>query len=76
MSTRKRKSPTTADVVVDTAKDVEKKVEQVGKKVKQALTVAWGDLPAWQQDNRKLAEDLKIPHQLPYMMSMRQSLLQ
>ena len=44
MSTSKRKTPTTTEVVVDTAKVVEEKVED-------ALTILWSDLPHWQQDN-------------------------
>jgi adiponectin receptor len=43
MSARQRK-PTTAEVVTDKAKKLEKKVEH-------ALTVLWDDLPSWQQDN-------------------------
>src|SRR4051812_20901269 len=43
MSARKRR-PSTAEVVVDTAKKVEKSIEN-------ALTVLWDDLPSWQQDN-------------------------
>ena len=42
MSTRQRKP--TSKVVRDTAKSVEKGIEN-------ALTVLWDDLPSWQQDN-------------------------
>jgi len=44
MSTRKRR-PSTAEVVFDEVKKLEKRV---GK----ALLVAWDDLPSWQQDNQ------------------------
>jgi adiponectin receptor len=43
MSVRQRR-PSTAEVIADAAKGVEKKIEN-------ALTVLWDDLPSWQQDN-------------------------
>jgi adiponectin receptor len=43
MSVRQRRSSTT-EVITDAAKRVEKKIEN-------ALTVLWDDLPAWQRDN-------------------------
>lgn len=43
MSVRQRRSSTT-EVIADAAKNIEKKVEE-------ALTVMWDDLPSWQQDN-------------------------
>lgn len=44
MSARKRK-PSISEVIWDEAKKFEKRVEN-------ALTVAWDDLPSWQQDNQ------------------------
>jgi len=43
MSLRQRR-PSTSEVITDAAKKVEKKIEN-------ALTVLWEDLPAWQRDN-------------------------
>ncbi|TVY84242.1 ADIPOR-like receptor SPBC12C2.09c [Lachnellula suecica] len=43
MSVRQRRSSTT-EVITDAAKKVERKIEN-------ALTVLWGELPAWQRDN-------------------------
>ncbi|KAH8662978.1 hemolysin-III related-domain-containing protein [Tricladium varicosporioides] len=43
MSVRQRR-PSTSEAIVDAAKRVEKKIEN-------ALTVLWDDLPSWQQDN-------------------------
>jgi adiponectin receptor len=40
----RQRQPAAAEVVADTVKNVEKKVEK-------ALTVLWDDLPSWQQDN-------------------------
>jgi adiponectin receptor len=44
MSTRNRKPTTTTEAIKD-------EVIELKDKVKDALTVAWDDLPAWQQDN-------------------------
>lgn len=44
MSTRNRKPATTTEIIKDEVIDLK-------DKVKDALTVAWVDLPAWQQDN-------------------------
>ncbi|KAF8852882.1 HlyIII-domain-containing protein [Acephala macrosclerotiorum] len=43
MSVRQRR-PSTTEVITDAAKSLEKRVEN-------ALTVLWDDLPSWQQDN-------------------------
>jgi len=43
MSARKRR-PSTSEGLAETAKKVEKRIEN-------ALTVLWDDLPSWQQDN-------------------------
>jgi adiponectin receptor len=43
MSVRQRR-PSTTGVIADAAKNLEKKIEN-------ALTVLWDDLPSWQQDN-------------------------
>ena len=43
MSVRQRKPPVT-EVIAETARNAEKKLENV-------LTVLWDDLPSWQQDN-------------------------
>jgi len=43
MSAQKRRL-STSEVIADTAKDVKKRMEN-------ALTVLWDDLPSWQQDN-------------------------
>jgi adiponectin receptor len=43
MSLRQRR-PSTTEVITSTAKSIERKIED-------ALTVLWDDLPSWQQDN-------------------------
>jgi adiponectin receptor len=43
MAARQRR-PSTTEVIAETAKNLEKKIEY-------ALTVLWDDLPSWQQDN-------------------------
>ena len=53
MSVRQRK-PLTTEVIAETAKNAEKKLENV-------LTVLWDDLPSWLQDNHYIHSGYRPP---------------
>ncbi|RPA73942.1 HlyIII-domain-containing protein [Ascobolus immersus RN42] len=57
----RRASNTTYDTIVDAAHSAEHAVESTAHKVYDTLTIAWDQLPSWQQDNHFILTGYRPP---------------